>query len=459
MKKLLFILILCLVGGVSTNAATVLVRMTRFNTFDPKDITINLGDTVRWTNTVATFHDAVAFDETFRSPLFGRGGTYSFTFSRAGRFDYYCTPHLDIGMVGSVTVVGGPENQPPTASIASPAGGSSFEEGQAIEVTVNAADDGGVAKVELLVDGNIAQTDTSAPYQFTLSLTAGPHTLVARATDQPGLTGNSAPVAITVRGPNAPPTVRITAPTDGSAFTAPASLILEAEAADDESVARVEFLADGVVIGSDDAAPFTLPFVFDAAGERHLVARAFDNAGLSATSAHVTIQIKEPLPEVPTIAIIAPGQGDYIGTNSLFVAEAADADGAVTKVQFLEGALFLGEAAPAGTNRFELNIPLAEGRRTISAYVIDDTDHTNSASVTVTVALRPAFTSSETLANGNVRLSVFGTSGVPFVFEYSEDMTTWTPFLTNALVRRILFFDDDTAAGATNRIYRARSPD
>src|SRR4051794_4358169 len=106
MKKLL-VLLVCLLAQFSSHAATTIVQMTRFNTFVPPDITINVGDTVLWTNTFSVAHDTVAFDGTWASPLLGRGQTFSFTFTRAGTFDYFCTPHLDVGMVGVVRVQGG----------------------------------------------------------------------------------------------------------------------------------------------------------------------------------------------------------------------------------------------------------------------------------------------------------------------------------------------------------------
>src|SRR5438874_988841 len=111
MKKIRLILLLVLMP-IGAEAATVLVRMTRFNTFDPPDITINLGDTVVWTNTVTVQHDSVAFDGTWQSALLNRGQTFPFTFTKSGTFDYFCTPHLSIGMVGSVTVQGGAANNP-----------------------------------------------------------------------------------------------------------------------------------------------------------------------------------------------------------------------------------------------------------------------------------------------------------------------------------------------------------
>jgi hypothetical protein len=46
----------------------------------------------------------------------GSGGTFSFTFEETGTYDYYCIPHEDLGMTGSVTVTGGTATASPTAT-------------------------------------------------------------------------------------------------------------------------------------------------------------------------------------------------------------------------------------------------------------------------------------------------------------------------------------------------------
>jgi subtilisin family serine protease len=101
---------------------------------------------------------------------------------------------------------GGPAatNQPPTASITSPLPNGSFFDGASITVSANAADDVGVAQVEFFANGTSIGTDTSSPYSITWpNVQAGPYTLTAIVTDVLGLTGNAAPVAITVSGAGA----------------------------------------------------------------------------------------------------------------------------------------------------------------------------------------------------------------------------------------------------------------
>jgi plastocyanin len=88
-------------------------------TFVPADIVINEGDTVVWhwsmgNHTVSEGTDgAVNGNEAFHSPLTSAVPTYSVTFDAAflaanprpgNRYDYFCAPHFNFGMTGSVTV-------------------------------------------------------------------------------------------------------------------------------------------------------------------------------------------------------------------------------------------------------------------------------------------------------------------------------------------------------------------
>jgi regulation of enolase protein 1 (concanavalin A-like superfamily) len=105
--------------------------------------------------------------------------------------------------------------------------------------------------------------------------------------------------------PNAPPTVSLTAPTAGQAFTAPATIALAAAASDsDGTVARVEFYSGTSLLGTDTAAPYQASWSNVAAGSYTLTAVAIDNAGASVTSAPVSITVSTA-PAQPTLAISA----------------------------------------------------------------------------------------------------------------------------------------------------------
>jgi hypothetical protein len=95
---------------------------------------------------------------------------------------------------------GGGDTQAPTVSITSPTSGATVS--GPLTVAVTASDDVGVARVDVLVDGAIKASDTSAPFSVAIDTTGlanGNHMLTARALDAAGNAGTSSAVAINVQ--------------------------------------------------------------------------------------------------------------------------------------------------------------------------------------------------------------------------------------------------------------------
>ena len=91
-------------------------------------------------------------------------------------------------------------------------------------------------------------------------------------------------------GGNVPPIVALTKPINGSSFTAPASVELEATATDqDGTVTKVEFLVDNSVVNTDTISPFNFSWTSVGAGNYKLKARATDNNGATTTSTETSI--------------------------------------------------------------------------------------------------------------------------------------------------------------------------
>lgn len=110
--------IFCLLFGVlgtlsNARAAVHEVRLSGLS-FSPAELTIEVGDTVRWINQ-GGFHDVVADDDSFRS---GAPTSTAFVFERvfssAGTFGYYCSVHGSpgAGMAGRIIVQGGTAGAP-----------------------------------------------------------------------------------------------------------------------------------------------------------------------------------------------------------------------------------------------------------------------------------------------------------------------------------------------------------
>jgi LPXTG-motif cell wall-anchored protein len=76
------------------------------NLFDPKTITVNVGDTVMWMDQGQNEHTVTADDASFDSGDLktGEKTSFAFTFSKAGTFAYHCKYHASLGMVGTVVV-------------------------------------------------------------------------------------------------------------------------------------------------------------------------------------------------------------------------------------------------------------------------------------------------------------------------------------------------------------------
>jgi plastocyanin len=81
-------------------------------TFSPSTLQVTTGTTVTWKNTTSVVHTVTSGTGGNHNGLFDSGnmqpGTeFTYTFSEAGTFAYYCIPHLDSGMTGTIVVVAG----------------------------------------------------------------------------------------------------------------------------------------------------------------------------------------------------------------------------------------------------------------------------------------------------------------------------------------------------------------
>jgi len=79
----------------ATAATTHKVSVIDFRVFVPNDITIAVGDTVRWTNPVSRSgspHDVTAEDGSWASPQ-AESFVFEHTFNTEGEFRYYCAYH------------------------------------------------------------------------------------------------------------------------------------------------------------------------------------------------------------------------------------------------------------------------------------------------------------------------------------------------------------------------------
>jgi hypothetical protein len=235
-------------------------------------------------------------------------------------------------------------NNPPTVSLTSPAQNSTFTAPATVGFAATASDsDGTITKVEFFQGSTKVGEDTTSPYTFNwTNVAAGSYVLTARATDNGGATATSSAVNITVNPPNQPPTISLTAPTNGQIFSAPANITLTATAADtDGIVSKVQFFQGATLLNEDLTAPYSFNWNSVAAGSYSLTAKAFDNLGGTTTSAAVSITVNA----LPSVSLTAPTNGQVFTApaNITLTATASDTDGTISKVQFFQGATLLNE--------------------------------------------------------------------------------------------------------------------
>ena len=258
----------------------------------------------------------------------------------------------------------------PTITITSPAAGTVAG---TLNVTADANDNIGVIGVQFLLDGvNLDAEDMIAPYSIswnTVTIADGNHTLTARARDAAGNTATSTAVIVTVNNDTQLPTVTITAPAAGNVL---GTINVTANASDNVSVAGVQFLVDGVNLGTEDiAAPYSVSWntLSTANGNHTLTAVARDASGNTATSTGVTVAVSNDT-QLPTVSITAPATGTVTGTINV-TADASDNIG-VIGVQFLLDGVNLGTEDIAAPYSVSWNtLTTTNGNHTLTARARD----------------------------------------------------------------------------------------
>ncbi len=178
--------------------------------FSPASVTINVGDTVKWTwaggGLITHNSTGPGTPPLWASPSTSVvGTTFSHTFPTAGTYSYVCTFHAVFGMVGSVTVQPSLVNVPPSVAITAPTNGATFSAPWTGTIRAAASDpDDTVSQVEFFAGTTPLGTVMNPASSLGLSVTnlaAGNYSLTAVATDSRGGSSTSAAVTIHVEAP------------------------------------------------------------------------------------------------------------------------------------------------------------------------------------------------------------------------------------------------------------------
>lgn len=214
-----------------------------------------------------------------------------------------------------------PDTTPPNVTITTPQNGAEVS-GLSI-IRANVSDNGGILKVEFLLDGSLlaVSEDTSEPFEYAWDTkpyeTGSQHSISARAYDTSDNQKDSEAIIVTVNNDAATPSISIVSPIDQAVISE--IVLIRALAVDDQGIAAVSFQIDGFLLenSTDSTEPyeFSLNTVSYENGSSHvLTAIASDIVGNVTISSPVAVIIDNSQ-AIPTQVNILPVMFD----NSSFV--------------------------------------------------------------------------------------------------------------------------------------------
>ena len=220
----------------------------------------------------------------------------------AAGYDYYFgwgRVNAAAAVAAAVTATTTTDTTPPTVAIASPTGGTVSG---IVPVSVSAADNVGVTKVELWVGGVLLASDTVAPWSFswdTTKIANATYAVNARAYDAVGHMTSSAYVNITVANGTlsitTPATADTTAPVAHVSYSAGKSklrrsVMIQGSATDNVAVTSLSISIDGAVKATSNSASLSYSWSLSGvASGSHLVTVLAKDAAGNAGSASTTI--------------------------------------------------------------------------------------------------------------------------------------------------------------------------
>ncbi len=207
-------------------------------------------------------------------------------------------------------------------------------------------------------------------------LSAGLHTFELTVTDSDGLSDTDT-IDVTVSTGGAP-VVIINSPTAGQTYSAPGSIIIQADAFDsDTGIDLVEFYAGETLIGSDFESPYEFVWNNVAAGDYVLTVKARNFYGAIGTSDPVNVSvIQDTSPNPLQITITSPSE------QSVAVEPYLDVEGTFSGPEN-SGITVNGVLATKNGNHFYASIPLEPSSNIITATLISYDDRTASHSISV----------------------------------------------------------------------------
>jgi hypothetical protein len=329
----------------------------------------------------------------------------------------------------------------PAVVLTAPTPGSTIPATVPLPLAANAlAPDGSIGRVDFYVGKAIVGSASTAPYTATwASPQIGARSITAKAYDLQGFSSTSTPVSMTVTSALVP-SVTVTAPASNTTFNAPATITVTATAGEPGgTLARVDFYANGNLIGSKTTAPYTVTWSNASIGGYTLSAKVTDRAGTVATAAGIPVTV---LPPVPTISLTVPSSGAVYapGQTIALSVSATTPQSAIARVEFdSDGATIQTINASAGvsTGTFSLDWTSATpGTHALTGKVYS----TSGGSATSTSA-------SVTVVDLAVAL-LEPAAGQVFAASTPISLTA-SPSETTGTIAKVEFYADGTLVGAS----------
>lgn len=281
-------------------------------------------------------------------------------------------------------------NDPPviTSFTATPNGSVVVGTNINLAATATDAAPGTVTSVKFYHNGTLIANDNTDPYGTSFAAVSGANTFIARAFDNLGDSSATSTIVVT-GGANQAPTVTISGVP--AAITAPDVVTVVASPFDaDGTINNVKFYLEGVLVFTDNAAPFQYAWTSVAGNDQTFTATATDNLLLTGpASAGSDVDVVNNFP--PTSVLTSPiSSGAYTAPAIVPLAATATdiqdvvSPGSVTKVKFLVNGVVVGEDL---TSPYTFNWVSTIGTAVFTARSFDNrNDSTTSAPVTLEIA-------------------------------------------------------------------------
>ncbi|WP_257462748.1 Ig-like domain-containing protein [Archangium lipolyticum] len=169
--------------------------------------------------------------------------------------------------------------------------------------------------------------------------------------------------------PNPPPTVQISEPIADAQLQG--TVLIKADATDDQGVAKVEFFVDQTPLGTDTSAPFEYAWGTLSAynGVHELQAKAYDTTGQVTASSKVQVRVFNDI-AVPTASILTPTADQTWGSLGSIQARGSDDTGVTLLEVYVDGTL-VHSTTSNFANFFWSTSGVSEGTHTLFARAYD----------------------------------------------------------------------------------------